>query len=202
LEGSSTTSFFNWETAAPFVPETLGTSETLPHDLSITRLFPNICPEVIRAEHDATAPPRTTTSSIRNEKNTEDTGFATLCFAVFQNLSHTTSCYLTSSKEFPNKQKNKNKNTNTNKTRARSMRVYFLHHHLRASTSAIWKERKKNTHTHNNKMEQESITTTTNSLRLLFFTHCVCAPDFVCLVEKLETRNSLAKRTLPILHLM
>jgi hypothetical protein len=103
LEGRSTTPCFNWETTAPFVPETLGTSEILLHDLSITRLFPNICPEVIRAEHDATAPPRTTTSSIRNEKNTEDTGFATLCFAVFQNLSHTTSCYLTSSKEFPNK---------------------------------------------------------------------------------------------------
>jgi hypothetical protein len=170
-------------------------------------LFPNICPEVIRAEHDATAPPRTTTSSIRNEKNTEDTGFATtLCFAVFQNLSHTTSCYLTSSKEFPKKQKKKKKNEknkNTNKTRARSMRVSFLHHHLRASTSAIWKERKKkHTHNNNNKMEQESITTTTDSLRLLFFTHCVCAPDSVCLVEKLETRNSLAKRTLLMLHLM
>jgi hypothetical protein len=181
LEGSSTTPSLNWEATAPFVPETLGTSEILPHDLSTTRLFPNICPEVIRAEHDATAPPRTTTSSIRNEKNTEDTGYATLCFPVFQNLSHNTSCYLRSSKEFPNEQKkNKNeKNKNKNKTRARSMRVSFLHQHLRASTSANWKERKKkHTHKNNNKMEQESTTTTTDSLRLLFFTHCICAPDF------------------------
>jgi hypothetical protein len=90
LEGSGTTPCFNWEATAPFVPETLGTSEILPHDLSTTRLIPNICPEVIRAENDATAPPRTTTSSIRNEKNTEHTGYATLCSPVFQNLSHTT----------------------------------------------------------------------------------------------------------------
>jgi hypothetical protein len=151
LEGSGTTPCFNWEATAPFVPETLGTSEILPHDLSTTRLIPNICPEVIRAEHDATAPPRTTTSSIRNEKTQSIQDMPPFVLPSSK-ISHTPlSCYLTISKEFPKKQKKKNnkneKNENTNKTRARSMRVSFLHHHLRASTSAIWKEREKNTHT-------------------------------------------------------
>jgi hypothetical protein len=158
LEGSGTTPCFNWEATAPFVPETLGTSEILPHDLSTTRLIPNICPEVIRAEHDATAPPRTTTSSIRNEKTQSIQDMPPFVLPSSK-ISHTPlSCYLTISKEFPKKQKKKNnkneKNKNTNKTRARSMRVSFLHHHLRASTSAIWKEREKK-HTQTQQQQQD-----------------------------------------------
>jgi hypothetical protein len=161
LEGSGTTPCSNWEATAPFVPETLGTSEILPHDLSTTRLIPNICPEVIRAENDATAPPRTTTSSIRNEKNTEHTGYATLCSPVFQNLSHTTFLLPYNIERIPKKteeeeqQEREEQEHEQNKSTVNeslfssppSQSFYFRH---------LERKRKKNTHKHNNnKMEQE-----------------------------------------------